>query len=186
MEYQKLSVPGLIDKCADKDPLAWAEFVKRFSPLITLSIKKAFFKYSMPRNFSEEEIKDIRQNILVSLWGGNKLTSIKQRETINFWLAIIARNSVINYLKSNRQETLIYDEKFFEKLPSKASSENAPETRDLDDKIKELFEFLSPREKIMFKLYFEKELKLKDISNMLKIPIGTVSSVITRMRKKIK
>jgi len=186
MEYRKLSLPGLIDKCADKDPLAWAEFVKRFSPLITLSIKKAFFKYSMPRNFSEDEIKDVRQNIMVTLWDGNKLANVRNKETISFWLAIIARNAVINYLKSSRKETLIYDEKFYEKLPSKGSFRDTSEAERLDDKIKEFIASLSPREEIIFKLYFEKELKLKDISNILGIPIGTVSSAITRMRKKIK
>ena len=181
MEYKNLKNSSLIDKCVDKDPLAWAEFVRRFSPLIAFSIKKVLSQYATGPSAVKEEVKDIRQNIMLALWGKNKLEEVKNRENVNYWLAIISRNAAINYLKTKGKEVLITDELYFEKLPAKAGKSQ------IDDRgIKEIYRTLSPKEKLTFRLYFEKELGLKDISKIIRAPIGTVSSIVTRMRKKFK
>jgi len=186
MEYKKLSTPDLIDKCTAKDPLAWAEFVKRNSPLIHSAIRKALLTYSAGHYAPANEIKDIGQNVLVSLWGKNKLSEVKNKECIDYWLAVTARNAVINCLKARRKEVLISDQSFFEKLPAKGIDRKTDEIESMDKKIKELYRLLTPREKLIFKLYFKKELNLKDVSKIMGIPLGTVSSAVTRMRKKIK
>ena len=186
MEYKNLSTPVLIDKCIAKDPLAWAEFVKRASPLITFAIRKALFKYSAGYEAPQNEIDDIRQNILISLWGKNKLSEVKNKGTIDYWLVTVARNSVINSLKAPHKEVLIYDQSFFEKLPAEETNQKEDQIENTDKKIKEFYRLLTPREKLIFKLYFKKELALKDVSKIMGIPTGTVSSAVTRMRKKIK
>lgn len=186
MEYKNLPIPVLIDKCTAKDPLAWAEFVRRFSPLITFATRKALLKYSIGHHAPENEIKDIGQNILVSLWGKNKLSEVTHRGNIDYWLAVTARNAAINYLKAGQKEVLISDGSFFEKLPAKEIGQQAGEIENMGKKIKEFYRLLTPREKLIFKLYFKKELNLKDVSKIMGIPLGTVSSAVTRMRKKIK
>lgn len=186
MEYKNLPISVLIDKCTAKDPLAWAEFVKRKLPLITFAARKALLRYSAGGQVPENEIKDIGQNILVSLWRKNKLNEIKNKECIDYWLAVIARNAVINHLKARQKEVLMSDGSFFEKLPAKEIARKAGETENMGKKIKEFYRLLMPREKLIFKLYFKKELNLRDVSKIIGIPLGTVSSAITRMRKKIK
>jgi RNA polymerase sigma factor (sigma-70 family) len=183
MEYKKLPNELLIDKCVSKDGLAWAEFVRRTSPLITFAIKKALFKYSEGRHALQNEINDIRQGLFLSLWGKNKLSEIKNRGAIDYWLVTVARNFVINSLKRNHKEVLIYDQSFFEKLPAEEAGRK-DETENSGKKIKAFYNLLKPREKLIFRLYFKKGLKLKDISKIMGIPIGTLSSAITRMRRK--
>ena len=188
MEYKDLTLRSLIGKCVGKDALAWAEFVRRFFSLISFSVKRALFKYSSGTNALEEEIKDISQEILATLWGKNELAKVQNKENINFWLVIIARNSVINHLKSRRKEVLVADDAYFEKLPAKYSGPESCEAENAGfrEKIDELYGALNAREKIIFKLYFKKKLRLKDISRIMNIPLGTVSSIITRMRKNFK
>lgn len=185
MEYKNLKTSSLIDKCISQNPLAWAEFVNRFSPLIRLSIKKALSRYS-PGTDKTEEIKDIQQNILISLWNKNRLEEVKNRGNISYWLAIVSRNATINHLKVKRKEVLISNELFFEKLPSENIEKQIGKIEYLDRKVREIYNLLKPKEQIIFKLYFKKELGLEDISKIMKIPLGTVSSTVTRMRQKIK
>ena len=185
MQYKNLGTAQLIDKCATQDALAWAEFVSRFSPLIMFSIKKALSRYCPGAN-KAEEIKDIRQNVLISLWGNNKLYEIKNRENIDYWLAVTARNATVNHLKKRQKEVLISDESYFERLPAENATKGGDEIEEINKKIKKYYDLLTPREKIIFKLYFKKELSLKDISKMLGVPLGTVSSAIARMRQKMK
>lgn len=188
MEYKRFTTPLLIEKCASNDALAWAEFVNRFSPIIGFAIKKALMKYSSASAVSEEDIKDIRQNMLAHLWSGNKLSEVRNRDNINYWLAISARNAAINYLKARRKEILMRDESFFEKIPAAIVEREigAASPEELAKKIEKIYFSLSPREKIIFKLYFEKELSMKDISKIMRLATGTVSSAISRMRQKIK
>jgi len=182
MDYKKLLLPVLIDKCVYKDALAWAEFVRRFSPLISFSIKKALSKYFSYPSQLREDLKDIQQNIMVSLWHKNRLSEVKNKENINYWLTIIARNTTINHLKARQKEVLMSDESYFEKI----AKEEMHETEDADKKIKGIYYSLSSKEKILFKLYFKKALSLKDISKIMNMPLGTVSSMITRIRKNLK
>ena len=99
MDYKKLPPSNIVEKCIEKDPIAWAEFVRRSSGLMMFSIKKVLREYS-PMGL-DEEAKDILQNILMSIWTNNKLAGIKVKDTIDYWLAITARNATINHIKIN-------------------------------------------------------------------------------------
>ena len=185
---KNLTTSDLIDKCSKNDPLAWAEFVRRFSPLIIFSIKKTLSKYAANPSAVKEDVKDIQQNILISLWNKNRLGEIKNRDTIAYWLVITVRNITIDHLRKKRKEVLIADETYFEKLPDKAPEKDISkaEFEIMNKKIKQIHNLLSTREKIIFRLYFKKQLNLKGVSKIMDIPVGTVSSIVTRIRQKIR
>lgn len=187
MEYKDLKISSLVERCVVRDPLAWAEFVRRFSSLITFSIKRCLSDYFTGSGITHEEIKDIKQNILVALWKENKLAEIKNRDTINYWLVVTARNTAINYLKVKTKEVLLSDDGYFEKLPAQepGAETGKEKIEDAGEKIKKFYGLLTPREKLIFKFYFKKKLSLKDIAGIIGVPLGTVSSAVTRMRKKI-
>lgn len=184
MEYKKLATTLLINKCLERDPLAWAEFVGRFSRLMAFSIKRTLKECSSYA--VDENAKDILQNLLMSFWNDGKLSSIKNRENINYWLIITSRNAAVNSLRKTRKEVISSDESCFNKLPAENNFYNINKRKDMDKKIEKIYSSLSSKEKLIFKLHFEKELILKDISKIMNMPIGTVSSMITRTRKKIK
>jgi len=187
MKYGRLSTAELIDKCISRDAVAWAEFVARYSGLIVFAIKKALAQYSMRPHTREEDIKDIKQEIVAGLWIDNKLEEIRETDSIDYWLTIMARNASLNHVRSKKNEILIGEESYFDSLKKedKAQGHAAPE-EDLKAEIKDLYRGLSPREKLLFKLYFKKSLPLKHIAKIIRVPVGTVSSIIARMRKKMK
>ena len=186
MNYKDLQTASLVTKCAERDAIAWAEFVKRFMPLINFSIRHAMRKYFRGIN-AQEEVKDIAQDIMFSLWTKNRLSEVRNKENIDCWLAIIARNATISRLRAGKKEVLIGEERYFEKFASAPAREKR--LTDMEEprkKIRSILATLSPSEKVMFNLCFRKNLKFKDISGIMRLPIGTVSSAITRMREKIK
>lgn len=186
MNYKGLQTASLVAKCVERDAIAWAEFVKRFMPLVNFSIRHAILKYSRDTN-AQEDMKDIAQEVMFSLWNKNRLSEVKNKESIDYWLAIIARNATISRLRTGKKEVLIGEERYFEKFASSPAEENRlTNSEEPREKIESILALLSPREKVMFNLYFQKNLKLKDISGIMRLPVGTVSSAITRMRKKIK
>jgi RNA polymerase sigma factor (sigma-70 family) len=161
--------------------VAWAEFVRRFSPLIDFAIKKALSLYA--GNPGEEDAKDVRQNLMISLWSRNKLEEIKNRENINYWLAVTARNASLNYLRTKNKDLLIGEESYFEQFSAKDIPATGNENH--EKKVEAIYNLLKPREKLVFTLYFRKKFNLNDISKILNIPSGSASSIITRMKKKI-
>ena len=185
MPYRNLKTSDLIDKCVSKDALAWAEFVKRFSSLITFAVKRSFEKYSRNSGEASSSVDDLKQTILLSLWSKNGLEAIKNKEQINYWLSITARNAVINHLKTRQKEVPASDSYFFENIPAKSRIPDS-EIQLLDNKIDGFYESLTAKDKIVFKLYYKRSLALKDIANITGMPIGTVSSIVSRIRKKFK
>ncbi len=184
--YRRLKTPLLIQRCLGRDALAWEEFAGRFGCLIEFSIKKALAKYSHPG--IDESAKDIRQNIFMSLWNNNKLAEIANRHNINYWLVITARNASVDYLRRQKKDVLVGDESYFDKLSAPELMCEGPraDVKDLGKRIKNACEFLAPKEKIIFGLYFKKSLKTKEIAEILNISIGNVTSAISRIRKKIR
>ena len=188
MKYGSLCVSELVDKCISRDAVAWAEFVSRYSPLIVFAIRKSLAQYSRSAPHArEEDVKDIKQEILSGLWAGDKLEALKERDSIDYWLAVTARNASASHLRSRKNELLIGEESYFDVLQKESGAKEVlPPEGDLKAEIKDLYRSLSSREKLLFKLHFKKNLSLKDISKITRVPVGTVSSCITRMRRKMK
>jgi len=184
MNYKDIPVIELVNKCADKDPVAWSEFILRFSPFISYAIKRALLNYSQNKKGSTNDVNEVKQNIMFDLWSKNRFENIRNRTDIRFWLSVIARNAAINYLKSEERYVLISNNDFFEKNFRDKFSK-AENTYASLERIKNLCSLLSARDKIIFDFYFKNNMKLKDISNIMKLPLGTTSSIVARIRERL-
>ncbi len=184
MEYKALTAPYLVEKCINKDPLAWAEFVSRFERLIFFSIKKSMSRYFGTDNPNLKDMNDIKQNILTEIWSKSMLLQIKNRKNIAYWISVVSRNITINFLKSNKKEMLVDNMSFFDEIPAEYDARDNEQNN--YSAMEDAFGSLNDREKIVFRLYFSQGLKLKEIALFLRIPLGTVSSYISRIRKKIR
>lgn len=173
----------LILRCIERDPLAWAEFVRRFSPIITFSVKRALIIYTGA--FSASEIEDIKQGILVLLWEKNKLMDIIKRSRIEYWLSIISMNMSINHLRAKKREVPAGDMSFFENTPC-ANRAHPLDSILIREEIERFLTRLNSREKIIFRLRFEKERKDAEIAGILNTSRNSVTKTISRIRKKLK
>lgn len=185
---------NLVEGCLRKDLASWAALVKKYSGLIYISIENRLKKYgfALPR----QDIEDIRQNILASIWKGKKLKDVKNRKDISYWLAIVSGNSAVNYIRRKRFQHESKTVSLFDKIDEKELAEFVPSAglnpkdeasnNELSKIMDETIESLPAKEKLIIKLNLLHGKKHDEIADILKLPGGTVSSCIKRAKGKIR
>ena len=93
---------GLVERCILKDTSAWSALVAKYSGLIRDAIYNRARKYGA--SLPAPDIEDIAQDVLTAIWKGDKLSTIKNRNDISCWLAIVSGNAAAQYL-SDKDDT---------------------------------------------------------------------------------
>jgi len=184
---------ALIEACAAGDVKAWAQLVNKYSRLIDISIDRHLKKYGI--EFSCQDIEDIRQEILSSLWKGRKLETVRGRRDISYWLSIVSANAALEYMRRKRRLEpaklvglfdMIGERSLAELIPSsEIDPGNASCRNELLKKADRVIRGLPQKEKLVIKLDIIHNKKHAEIADMLKMPIGTVSSYIKRAKEKL-
>lgn len=189
----KASDIELVESCLKKDMAAWADFVKRYSPLIRISIDNRLKKYGF--NLPCEEIEDIRQGVLSSIWKDNKLEHVKNRDDISYWLSIVSGNMAVEHMRIKHRREPVKQVSLSEKIEDGELSDLIPSgtkgpqdeaaKNELSSKIEEAFEMLPAKERLIAKLAIIHEKKYDEIAEILHLPQGTVSSYLKRAKEKM-
>lgn len=170
------------------------EFVKKYSRLVHVAIEKRLRKCGI--SLPSEEIRDIRQDVLISIWEGKKLDNIQNPDSIPYWIAIVSGNAAMQYLRGRRRTEPEKTVSLFDKIgelevmgliPSTGTSPSEEIGRDeLSKKIDEAMDALSAKERLIIKLNLLHDKKYEEIADMLSLPRGTVSNYIKRAKEKLK
>jgi len=183
----------LVKRCIAEDLAAWSDLIKRYSNLITISIENRLKKYGF--DLPRQDIEDIRQDMLGSIWRDKKLEGVKNREDISYWLAIVSGNAAMEYVRkrlSCKPKTVSIFDKLDEKelaefIPSKALNPNDEASKnELSKKIDASLAALPSKERLIIKLNFFHGKKYEEISDILNLPAGTVSSYVKRAKEKLR
>jgi len=184
---------ALVDECIERDLTAWSKFITKYSPLISSAIEIRLRKYGFIVH--RQDIEDIRQDTLSSIWKGRKLETVKNRDRISYWLAIVAGNSAIVYMRRKHfQEPKTVS--LFDKIKEKdiadliSSEQMSPKdevaNNELSKSIEDAFESLPAKERLIVKLYLIHDKKYDEIAGILNLPKGTVSSYIKRAKERLR
>jgi RNA polymerase sigma-70 factor (ECF subfamily) len=176
----------LVEACVARDPAAWTEFVARFSGLILSSIARRLKKYGCL--VPAEDMEDIRQNLLTLIWVEGKLETVKNRKSIACWLSIVSGNAAMEYLRrkladKNPKFVPITEVAHTEFL--QAPSED-PGNRESLETIERAIASLPPKEGLVMRLNLLCGMEYREISEMLNMPIGTISSRIMRAKNRLR
>jgi len=183
----------LVEACIKKDSDAWARLVNKYSRLISSSIVNRLKKYGFDPLC--EETKDIRQNIFASIWKDGLLEKIRNRKSIAHWLSIVSGNMAIAHMRKkmsggNPKFVPISDDLGPEEAamtePPHIIDDEETAKKGLPERIESAISVLPPKEQLIIKLNLIHGMGYHEISDMLKIPKGTVSSYIKRARAKLK
>lgn len=185
--------PDMITGCISRDPEAWSALVRKYSRLIDIAIDRRLKKYNftLPR----EDMEDIRQNVLSSIWEGGKLESVRNPESLPYWLAITSGNHAMEYLSRERRITPPRAVSIYDKIGEKELSEILPSGKpgqddelarnEISEKIDEAIGSLPEKEKLIIKLNILHGKKYNEIAGLLGLPNGTVSNYIKRAKGKL-
>ncbi|MCX5716327.1 MAG: sigma-70 family RNA polymerase sigma factor [Candidatus Omnitrophica bacterium] len=188
----------LIRRCINRDPLAWAEFVRRYSSLIRWAIQDRLKKWSY---FSRpQDLEEIHQDILVYLWEKGKLEQLRDAKKVAAWLVVTAGNEAAGYFRRKKSEFPPNAVSIFEKIPQKdnfttladilasPAYDPAPneELQDIEKLLTEELERLPLKEKIIIKLNILYGKKYREIAEIMHMPLGSVATAIKNIKHRLK
>lgn len=184
---------GLIEGCIKRDAAAWNALIEKYSGLIRVSIRKRLKKYGFDP--SPEEVEDIFQEVVTSIWERDKLRHVTNRNCVAYWIAIVSGNEAVEHMRGKMARG---DLKFvpvgdFSEIESSScviDTRNSVRDTAGSNEFIEIFErhleLLPEKEGLMLKLHLLHGMRHYEISDMLKVPIGTVSSYLKRGKARMR
>jgi len=164
--------------CGDKN--AWDAFVERYMPVIFAAVQRTIRRYKADRD--PDQIHDSVQEVFVRL--------VKQdyrllrsydpdRSSLSTWLTIVARSTTIDGLRRKRLNTVPLDEHAESVSASPDSGSELPEVE-----IPEAL--LSPRQRLVLRLLFDREMSVADAAKVLGVEPQTVRSAKHKALQKLR
>ena len=131
---------------------------------------------------SGEEAEDILQDAFIKIW--RNLNDYDSSLKLSSWIYRIVHNETISFWRKKKSygkdQQVELDEQVFENIPDDFEEENKEEQDMLTHKVLEL---LPLKYKTVLVLKFIEGMSYEEISDVLKIPEGTVATHINRAKK---
>lgn len=142
-------------------------------------------------NLSSEDVEDLIQDIFLKIY--KNLNNFNPELKFSSWIYRIAHNETVNKFKKNHSVNLDFDDIdfFINKMSDcidchKENIENDLDNKALKIKINEIFNKMDIRYKEILMLKFIEEKDYNEISDIIKKPINTVGTLISRAKKQFK
>ncbi|MFH1305667.1 MAG: sigma-70 family RNA polymerase sigma factor [Candidatus Omnitrophota bacterium] len=188
----------LFKKCAEKDPAAWNEFIRRYQGLVTRAVK--YKLREMDTRVYKNDTKDIVQEIFLLIWENGELQRLKDSVCLRSWLAILSVNFTLNYYNRSmfrlHRSMVSLDEPLFREqaqttlgdfIPSPTvNTERMLRANELDAALEKEISTFRPHHQLMLKLDIYDGQKQRDIAAIMNVPVGTVSGFLGRAKKRLK
>lgn len=176
MSYLELTDEQLVIVVRERDKEAYGEILRRYETKLAHYLRK-FINHSA-------ELEDVLQDVFIKAF--KNLYAFDTEQKFSSWIFRIAHNEAINNIKKRRKERLVLGENEWEVVDDKIDL-----SREIDRKITEsqvaaaLAKLKEKYREPLILFYFE-ERSYEEISDILKMPVNTVGTLISRGKKELK
>lgn len=167
----------LIDKILEGDSKAVVDLYNLYSPKISNYLNK-----KLPPQDSQEILNDVFFDVIDSI------EFLKNKDNLLPWLYKVAHNKTVDYYRKKKLRSILFSQVPFLKIIE--SEINDPEfqyeknrTR---DKIENTFQSLSAIYQKILRLYYEKNLSIKEIASKFNLSFKATESLFYRARQSFK
>ncbi|MCB9277090.1 MAG: sigma-70 family RNA polymerase sigma factor [Lewinellaceae bacterium] len=138
---------------------------------------------------TEEEAQDVLQEAFIKVW--KNLHAFDQNLKLSSWLYRIVHNQAVSCLRKKqsfgKDQTAGFNEGLLAHIPDGGPGEESPEAlEEKDQHIHALLNQLPLPYKEVMVLKFLEDMSYEEISDVLKIPEGTVATRINRAKKALR
>ena len=172
----------LLSQCLDGRSGAWDAFVARYAPVILAAVCHTLRTYS-PATVQRVS-EDIVQDVFVKLIDRDLRllrTYDPSRASLATWLTIVTRSTTIDSLRRKRLSTIPLEQAPPVEVSSADPDRPASATQGLPTGL------LTPRQRLILQLLFDRQMSPEDVSQLLGISPQTVRSskhkAIQRLRE---
>lgn len=164
---------------AVQDEAAFAEIVNRYEGRLRRYIMRI-------SSFPEEEVEEILQDVFLLVW--KNIRGFDARIKFSSWIYRIAHNQTISLfrkftVRGRMQETELTPELFLPTADDFSSNIDAKINAGLIQTA--LLEMPKKYKEVLILRFFE-DLSYDEIADVLRCPVGTVSTLVSRARKKFR
>lgn len=183
----EVSAPStaLLRRLLRDDSAAWSELVRTYSGFLLAVTRKTFGSYGVrPSNQDvEDAVSDVWKNLLEN--DRKVLRLCLERNNFLQTLQVLARHRAVDIMRKRSQRTTALSGH----EPERPTEAPEPEMSLSPKALTEAVKALTPRERTLIQLFFLKEKKYREISELTGIPqnsIGpTLARALARLRKAI-
>lgn len=166
-----MSDEALAKLVQEKDQELYTEIVKRY--------EKKLMRYALSLVRDDSKAQDIVQNAFIKAFVN--LRSFNQKLKFSSWIYRITHNEAINEIKKYRREISFDDVPEIEYIPSgDQPAEAVFDTNQMKEMLSESLAQLPALYREPLVLLFFEERSYQEISDILRLPIGTVGTRINR------
>lgn len=172
-KIKNLNDEELIGKVIENKEL-FEEIINRY--------QKKIWRYIFYLTGKREESEDIVQEVFIKAY--INLQSFNKNLKFSSWIFRIAHNEAINFLKKTKNN-LVFNEKIYKVEDERELDEKMSE-KELEKKVKNCLIKLPIIYREVIDLFYFEQLSYDEISDILKIPPGTVAIRLSRAKKILK
>lgn len=184
---EKANDLSLVIRCLRGQPAAWQVFIERTGSAVTEAAR-----YTLRRVLGRAHPEDV-ENVVQSVFAGlcdrnfHRLRLYEGRATLKTWVIALTTRFTLNYIRSEKRKGSL---KFasLNELPIEQSQleKQPPFSSDDREALYWGMEQLPPRERLLLKLCFFDELTYREIADLLKMPVNSVSPMLVRAKENLR
>lgn len=176
MNIKSLSDEELVIRVREEDQNLYEEVMKRY--------QSKLFRYARSIVGSDDDASDVVQEAFIKAFV--KLNSFNAKRKFSSWMYRIVHNEAINWLKKSKSFiSLEANEWLKEKLSGRVNTEREFEAQETKERVKKSLRKLPVEYRSVLSLYFLEDKSYEEISEVLKIPMGTVGVRMKRGKERM-
>lgn len=141
------------------------------------TVRVKLYKTGMAILKNDDDVCDAIQETLLSAY--KNFSSLREKQYFSTWITRILINKCYDIIKKNKKVAYLNEQMEVE------ANESYYDRYKEDSTVERVLSQISPELKLVTVLYYYDEFSVKEISEMLNIPEGTVKSRLARARDKM-
>jgi len=176
MIQSKLTDEELVVAIREKDQELYSEIIQRYKTKLSHYLRK-FVR-------DQDELEDVLQEVFIKIYRNLYGFNVKQK--FSPWIYRITHNEALNHLKKNSKNILSLDEVEFKIIDEKIDIASKIDNKLLKKKVEKGLSEMKEKYREPLILYFFEERSYEEISDIMRIPISSVGTLILRGKKLLK
>jgi RNA polymerase sigma-70 factor, ECF subfamily len=170
IKINKLSDEKVVKFVREKDKESYREIIKRY--------QNKLMRYALYLTQDEHKAADVVQETFIKAY--KNLNNFNEKRKFSSWIYRIAHNEAMNFFKKKQFKKIILNEDL--DFDSGIDLQDNLIKKELQENIHHCLKKISLLYREPLTLYFLEEKSYEEISDILRIPIGTVGTRINRAK----